>query len=104
VLAGKAAEAVAEAEALTKDRAAPGIALYNAACIYGLAAAAAREAGEREAYAAQALTLLRRAQAAGYFKERKRVEHMNQDTDLDALRSRDDFKRFIAEVEAATKP
>jgi serine/threonine protein kinase/tetratricopeptide (TPR) repeat protein len=102
--AGKAAEAVAEAEALTKDAAAPGGLLYDAACVCSLASAAIKEGKQREAYAGQALALLRRAQTAGYFKDRAKVEHLKKDTDLDVLRSREDFKKFVAELEAAAKP
>jgi serine/threonine protein kinase len=102
--AGKVAEAVADAQALTRDRGVSGETLYNAACIYGLAAAAAPEPGERDAYAVQAVALLRRAQAAGYFKDRAHTANMKQDADLDALRSREDFKKFVAELEAAAKP
>ena len=29
---------------------------------------------------------------------------MKQDTDLDALRPRDDFQKLLADLEAATKP
>lgn len=39
---------------------------------------------------------LKQAVAAGF----KDVAHMKQDTDLDALRDRDDFKKLIAELEA----
>jgi hypothetical protein len=102
--AGRVAAAVAEAKALTRDRAARGEILYNAACIYGLAAAAAKEANPREAYAGQALALLRRAQAAGFFQGRAQVEHMKKDPDLEPLRRREDFKKFVAECEAAAKP
>src|SRR5262249_42980740 len=74
VRAGNAAEAVADAAALTKDPATPGVLLYNGACVYSLAAAAAKsDAKQREAYAGQALALLRRAQAAGFFKDRRKV-------------------------------
>jgi len=105
VLAGQPAAAVADAAALTKDPATPGSTLlYNAACVYALAAAAVRDDGpRREAHAGQALSLLRRARAAGFFKDRKQVEHMQKDPDLDALRSREDFRQFVAELEAAVK-
>jgi tetratricopeptide (TPR) repeat protein len=102
--AGKAAEAVADAEALTKDAATPVAGCCDAACVFSLAAAAAREAGQREAYAGQALTLLRRAQAAGFFKDRARIERLKKDSDLAPLRSREDFRKFVAELEAATNP
>jgi hypothetical protein len=52
----------------------------------------------------QALTLLRRARSAGLFKNRKWIEIMKKDADLAGLRSREDFKKFVAELEAAAKP
>jgi hypothetical protein len=45
-----------------------------------------------------------RAQAAGFFKDRKLVEQEKKDPNLDALRPREDFRRFVAELEAAAKP
>jgi serine/threonine protein kinase/Flp pilus assembly protein TadD len=105
VRSGKVAEAVADAEALTKDTAAPGGLLYDVACVYALASAAVKDdPKQREAYAGQPIALLRRAQTAGFFKDRKWVEHLKKDTDLDVLRSREDFKKFVAELEAAAKP
>jgi tetratricopeptide (TPR) repeat protein len=102
---GKIAEAVVEAEALTKDAAAPGGLLYDAACVYALASAAVKDdARQQEAYAGQAVALLRRAQTAEFFKDRAKVEHLKKDPDLDVLRSREDFKKFVAELEAAAKP
>jgi tetratricopeptide (TPR) repeat protein/serine/threonine protein kinase len=103
VLAGKAAEALADAAALTRDPATPGHLLYDAGCVYSLAAAAAKEAKQRQAYAGQALTLLRRAQSAGFFKDRAKVEYLKKDTDLDPLRQREDFREFVAELEAAAE-
>ena len=92
------------AQALTRDRGVSGEDLYNAACIYGLAAAAAQEPGERDAYAVQAVALLRRAQAAGFFKDCAKIERLKRDSYLAPLRQREDFRKFVAELEAATKP
>jgi hypothetical protein len=69
-----------------------------------LASAAVAETSEREEYAGQALALLRRAQAAGFFKDPAVIAHLNQDTDLAPLRPRADFQKFAAELEAAAKP
>jgi serine/threonine protein kinase len=101
--AGQAATAVADVAALTRDPATPGPQLYDAACVCSLAAAGAGDGGEREAYAGQALVLLRRARDGGYFKDRQRVEHLKKDADLDPLRKREDFAKFVAELEAAGK-
>jgi tetratricopeptide (TPR) repeat protein len=104
VQAGKVAEAVADAEALTKDAATPSARCCEAADVCSLASTAARGATQREAYAGQALALLRRARDAGFFKDRKWVEHLKRDTDLKPLRQREDFQKFVAELEAAAKP
>jgi tetratricopeptide (TPR) repeat protein len=102
--AGEAAEAVADAVAQTRDAATPSARCCDAADVCALASAAAPEAEQREAYAGQALALLRRAQAAGFFKDPAKVAHLKQDTDLAPLRPRDDFQKFVAEIEAAAKP
>jgi hypothetical protein len=69
-----------------------------------MASAATKEVSQREAYAGQAMALLRRAQAAGFFKNRANIEHLKRDTDLEPLRSREDFQKFVAELEAPAKP
>jgi hypothetical protein len=51
-------------------------------------------------YGDQAMAMLRDAVAKGY----KDAAHMKKDTDLDPLRSRDDFKKLVAELEAPPKP
>jgi serine/threonine protein kinase/Tfp pilus assembly protein PilF len=104
VQAGKTAEAVAEAAALTEDPGTPSLRCTEAACVYALASAAVAETSQREAYAGQALALLRRAQAAGFFKDPAKIARLNQATDLAPLRPRADFQNFVAEIEAAAKP
>jgi tetratricopeptide (TPR) repeat protein len=80
---------------------------YNAACVYALAAGAARRdnrlsSSQREAqgerYAAEAIALLRRLAAAGYFKKAERATLLEKDTDFDPLRARPDFKKLLAEA------
>jgi serine/threonine protein kinase/tetratricopeptide (TPR) repeat protein len=102
--AGKADEALAEVETLTRDKDVPAPQLCTAADVCARASAAATEAGQREAYAGRALALLRRAQAAGFFKDRANVERLKQIPDLAPLRSREDFRKFVREVEAGLKP
>jgi hypothetical protein len=70
----------------------------------GLAAAATPPGDRRAADAGQALPQLRRAQAAGYFKDRALTAHMKQNADLDALRSREDFRKLAAELDAVAQP
>jgi non-specific serine/threonine protein kinase/serine/threonine-protein kinase len=81
--------------------------LYNAACwravTAGVIQATDREPMLRSKDAAAesdlAMDWLKQAVAAGF----NDVAHMKQDADLDALRSRDDFKQFVAELEGETK-
>jgi hypothetical protein len=94
---------VADADALTKNSAAPNYVLCEAACVYSLAAAAVPDGDQREAYAVQALALFRRAQAAGFFKDRAQIERLKEYSDLAPLRQREDFRKFIAELEAAKR-
>jgi serine/threonine protein kinase/tetratricopeptide (TPR) repeat protein len=80
--------------------------LYNAACFRAVAAAvikvdpktpgadATRLAQEE---ADRAMDWLKKAVAAGY----KDAAHMTQDTDLDVLRDRADFRKLVAQLEAA---
>ena len=60
--------------------------------------------GSWRPYAGQALALLRRAKAAGFFKDRAKIERLKRDSDLAPLRQRADFQKFVAELEAAAKP
>ena len=76
--------------------------LYNAACWRAVAAAVqAKTPGTDTARLAKddadrAMAWLTKAVAAGY----KDAAHMKKDTDLDALREREDFKKLLAEVVA----
>jgi hypothetical protein len=82
--------------------------LYNAACLLSLASAAAAKVedlaeAERaeliDKYAVRAVALLKEDRTLGYFKDPENLAHMKQDTDLDPLRDRDDFKQFVKELE-----
>jgi hypothetical protein len=80
--------------------------LYNAACYRAVAAKVIRAtdsspAGAQafEAEANRAMAWLRQAVAAGY----KKVAMLKQDSDLDALRDRADFRKVIADLEAAAQ-
>jgi tetratricopeptide (TPR) repeat protein len=80
--------------------------LYSAACMRAICAAVIRATDPTPAGAAKAqeqadlaLAWLQQAVAAGY----KDVAHLKKDTDLDPLRSRDDFKKLLAALEAEAK-
>jgi tetratricopeptide (TPR) repeat protein len=74
--------------------------LYDAACGYALCVPLAENAEMKDRYAARAVDLLRQAVAKGY----KNAAHMKTDTDLESLHQRDDFKKLIADLEAAIRP
>jgi serine/threonine protein kinase/tetratricopeptide (TPR) repeat protein len=92
-------KAVAAAEMLAANAKEPDD-LYNAACGYALCVPLADTPEAKEKYAARAVALLRQAVAKGF----KDATQMKKDADLGALRQRDDFKKLLAELEAATRP
>ena len=57
----------------------------------------AKRRAEMQFYADQAMAMLRDAVAKGY----KNADDMKTDKDLDPLREREDFKKVVAELEAA---
>jgi tetratricopeptide (TPR) repeat protein/tRNA A-37 threonylcarbamoyl transferase component Bud32 len=86
---GKYADAAPEADDLARQKQLPGPVLYDLACVHALCA---RDKTQTEHHAAQALALLRRAQAAGFFVARPNRENFQKDEDFDALRQRSDFE------------
>jgi eukaryotic-like serine/threonine-protein kinase len=77
--------------------------LYSAACYRAVTARVLRETDmspetlkQADAEADQAMAWLRQAVAAGYANQK----NLRQDTDLDALRDRASFQRFVTEMEA----
>ncbi|HEV3021324.1 MAG TPA: hypothetical protein VGX76_02610 [Pirellulales bacterium] len=98
------AEAAATAARLADLEPAKAPNFYNAACLNSLAAAALTvdrgvpddpRSKTAEAFAASAMAHLRRAAKMGFFDVPANVEQFGKDTDLDALRDRDDFRRFV---------
>ena len=96
---GDYAGATRDAEAMRPEGRSSG-ALYNLACVYGLCASAygkdpklpsSERHGRANGYATQAVEFLRQAIAKGY----KNVDAIKNDSDLDCLRGRDDFKQLI---------
>src|SRR5262249_8702820 len=70
--------------------------IYNIACVHALMIPKSSD-GAKEADLA--MDWLQKAVAAGY----KDVGQFKKDTDLDALRQREDFKKLVADLEAAMK-
>jgi tRNA A-37 threonylcarbamoyl transferase component Bud32 len=82
------------------------VSLYNAACFRSATAAVIRAADQTpagskqaEAEADRAMAWLKQTIAAGY----KDAAHIAKDKDLDALRSREDFKKLLADLESKAK-
>jgi serine/threonine-protein kinase len=110
--AGEPMRAVAEAEQLSRAPSPTGAMLYDLACVVALSAAAVSRDPRcplpqrekcAEVWSHQALDLLRRAQRAGFFEQSRWIEHMKKDSDLDFLRSRDDFQRWLESLPAPGK-
>jgi serine/threonine protein kinase/Flp pilus assembly protein TadD len=100
VNAGLVAEAVAEYAELLKLPVVPAPVLYDFACVYALASG--KSAAKKQEYADRAMQLLQQAAKAGY----KDAAHMKEDTALDPLRGREDFKLLLQELEkkSAARP
>jgi tetratricopeptide (TPR) repeat protein len=93
--AGMVAEAVAEVAELTQHPDWTADEWYNFACIYSIGSTKLRD--RQQEYADRAMELLRKAVEAGY----QDVKHLKTDPDLIPLRDREDFKKLVAELEAA---
>jgi tetratricopeptide (TPR) repeat protein len=94
--AGDVERAVADADELTRESTWSAAEWYNFACVY--AAACAKLPDKRDRLAASAMDLLHRAAQAGYTD----IAHIERDADLDSLRQREDFKAWLANLQAAT--
>jgi tRNA A-37 threonylcarbamoyl transferase component Bud32 len=94
----------------------PGGTLYDLACLYSRTSSVPAE--ERadtpsvsddqrnkrvEQLAARAVTLLRRAAGAGFFKTGADIDGIKNNPDLNALRRREDFRKLLNELEQEVK-
>jgi tetratricopeptide (TPR) repeat protein len=98
VRAGQIEEALKGTKELAKTS--DPLTLYNAACVFALAAGRPAEAGaslSRDECGKRAVSLLQQAIAQGF----KDAGHMKKDDDLKALRGRADFQKLLAALEAA---
>jgi len=96
--AGDGAKALAEVDAIVAPAKVSPEVLYDAACLYALAA---KDRTTADRFAIRALALLRRAQAAGYFRYPQRIAWVKKDPDLAVLRSRKDFQEWESGLEKA---
>jgi hypothetical protein len=105
----KAWSMVSRKGAMEQDRA-PGIILYNLACVYAQAAESTRRTTalslrDRQELisrqAARAVELLQHCRSLGLFKEPDKLQRLQSDRDLDPLRGRSDFRKLLAELQTA---
>jgi hypothetical protein len=106
---GEHVRATVEAKALAEDPQVSGEALCDLAIVYSLSVEAAhRDAGLTKAeseqyadrYAARAVELLAKAETIGSFKNPALVQYVKKHPDLVPISIRDDFKKWLAGVEA----
>jgi tetratricopeptide (TPR) repeat protein len=112
-LCGEHSRAVNEVEAIIKKGQRPENDLYNFACIYSIASAAASKDANltpasrsrfAEQYAARAVVLLVNARTAGSFNDDPGLRKwMEKDPDLAAIRSREDFRELLRKLEQDAK-
>jgi serine/threonine-protein kinase len=107
--AGLHARAVAEAGVLEAKAEVNGAGRYDLACVYALAAKAARadtklttaEQQElAESHAGAALALLQRLAAQGYFRDAAHAKTLADDEDLQVLHSRPEFQKLLEQVKS----
>jgi hypothetical protein len=105
---GDHARATDEAEAVARQEGLGQINHYNIACVFAQSSAAAEHDGKlapadrtrlKAQYAGRAIEFLRRAVARGF----ENVAALKGDSDLAALRSREDFRQLVQEVEQKGK-
>ena len=84
---------MAEVAELTKNAIPWAVTWYNCACVYSLASA--KIADRKKEYADRAMELLQKAVKAGWHD----AAHIANDSDLDPLRNREDFKKLLADLE-----
>jgi eukaryotic-like serine/threonine-protein kinase len=91
--AGQVVEAVAEVAELSKTSDWNAEQWYDFACVY--AVACGKIAANKQEYSDRAVQLLHRAVKTGF----NNAAHMKKDTDLDPIRSREDFKKLMSGLE-----
>jgi serine/threonine-protein kinase len=105
---GEHARATDEAEAVARQQDLSEVNLYNIVCFYSRSSAIAENDAKlspadrtrlKAQYADHAMDFLRQAVAKGY----RNVAVLKTDKDLSSLRSREDFRKLVQEVEQKTK-
>jgi hypothetical protein len=98
VEAGMLTEALAEVAELTMAPNRSASQWYDFACIY--AVVSTRMPDKKQEYANRAMDLLKNAVKEGYMDS----AHISKDSDLEALRERDDFKKLMEELGKISSP
>ncbi len=98
VRSGQVAEAVAEVAELTQTPFSPPDLWYNFACVYAIASD--KIADKQDEYGDRAMTCLKKAVQGGF----KDADHIANDTDLDSLRDREDFKKLVESLHPTVTP
>jgi tetratricopeptide (TPR) repeat protein len=100
--------ATAEAKELGGSKTFSGERLYLLACVYGRCTqivsrdtklSRTEQAKLAEEYAVSAVALLVRSREAGFFKKQAARDRMRRNPELDLLRPRADFQKWLAEVD-----
>jgi len=99
VRAGQLGEGVAGLDALLKRDHLPPWILIGASAALTAVAAAEKDVGRREEYAAQAVSLLWGAKRVGFFADPAGVWRIKESAEFSPLRTRDDFRRLLAAIE-----
>jgi len=109
---GDHVSALAEAEQAVGPPSKDGVGQYNLACVYALCSVAVRadqklptELRQQQSHKLEdkAIEILKSLRSTGYFKNLGNVRQLMQDTDLDALRTRPDFRKFVEEFPVRPK-
>jgi tetratricopeptide (TPR) repeat protein/tRNA A-37 threonylcarbamoyl transferase component Bud32 len=104
---GDGAAALADARATASAGGPTGAELYNMACVAALAVGSSRRSGDDGLVndrARLALRWLEQARAAGLFHDPELVRSLDEDPDLEALRSRRDFQLFRLDAALPADP
>jgi tetratricopeptide (TPR) repeat protein len=112
VLQGDHAGATAEVAKIVGQARPTAATLYTLASVYALASVAVRDDNNRPPadrerlsvhYAAQAVEMLEKVRASGYFKVPANSEKLRTDPEFDPLRLRDDFKKLLSDGQREVK-
>jgi tetratricopeptide (TPR) repeat protein/tRNA A-37 threonylcarbamoyl transferase component Bud32 len=110
---GEHAQAASEMETLLAEGKVQPVNLYvfgysYARCVGAAAGDTRLTSDERdqlaEQYACRAVEMLRRAQAAGYFRDPDRLARKKTNKDFNAISARPDFQKLLSDLEKAGKP